>query len=224
MSLVLISGTDDHWMRGDKAIFSLLLIMIAYTLITTLNFIVVVSQISHIDPYVQVEINATCTVTYVIDGDTFDCESVGRVRLDDINAPELDQTGGQEAKNALRELVLYKRVYLDIDDLEPRDKYGRVVAVVYVRFNETHLLNVNKWLVEKGYAEIWDFNNESNPSKWRLYEYYPVWLEEAITSSNQGGNGLLVLTRLALENAILIVLVFSIVITLLLLAWREKHK
>ena len=91
------------------------------------------------DPF---EVDATCDVYRVVDGDTFDCFPVGRVRLADINAPELNTPGGPEAKKALTGLVLYKRVYLDVDDRYVMDRYNRVVAVAYVRYNETHLLNV----------------------------------------------------------------------------------
>ena len=66
-------------------------------------------------------------------------------------------------------------VYLDIDDLgSPRDPYNRIIAVVYKRYNSTHLLNVNKWLVDNGYANITDYtDNEFDPYTWKLYVYYP---------------------------------------------------
>jgi len=62
----------------------------------------------------EAEIDLVATVYKVIDGDTFDAFPSGRVRLADINAPELDEAGGREAKNALINLVLgeasrYKR-------------------------------------------------------------------------------------------------------------------
>lgn len=45
--------------------------------------------------------------------------------------------------------------------------------LVYVRYNKTHLLNVNKWLIDNGYAVISDYVNEFNPYTWKLYIYYP---------------------------------------------------
>ena len=90
------------------------------------------------------EIDDVKVVVHVVDGDTFDVYPY-RVRIADIDAPELNEPGGHEAKEALKELILNETVYLDIDDLgSPRDPYNRIIAVVYKRYNSTHLLNVNK--------------------------------------------------------------------------------
>ena len=118
------------------------------------------------------EVDVTCSVYRVVDGDTFDCFPVGRVRLADIDAPELGTAEGNAAKDALTTLILNKKVYLDVDDIYVMDKYNRVVAVTYIRYNSTHLLNVNKWLIDNGYAVISDYYNEFSPYTWRLYEYY----------------------------------------------------
>ncbi|MEN2975062.1 MAG: thermonuclease family protein [Candidatus Caldarchaeales archaeon] len=123
------------------------------------------------------EIDVTATVYKVIDGDTFDAFPVGRVRMADINAPELDETGGIEAKNTLADLILGRRVYLDVDDREVVDRYNRLICVVYVRHDPQRLLNVNKWLVEENLVEIVDHDNEFDPSAWNLYEEYGEHLE-----------------------------------------------
>ncbi len=88
------------------------------------------------------EIDVVCEVYRVVDGDTFDCFPVGRIRLADANAPELSTIMGIVAKQ-----------------------------------DKTHLLNVNKWLVDNGYAIIVDHPNEFNPYTWKLHVYYPVELE-----------------------------------------------
>jgi len=118
------------------------------------------------------EIDDISIVYRVIDGDTFDA-SIGRVRLADVNTPEAGEPGYYDAKYALSSLVLNKVVYLDIDDKYVKDKYGRYVCVVYVRYNSTHLLNVNLFLVINGYAAITDYDNEFNPYTWRLFIHYP---------------------------------------------------
>ena len=59
---------------------------------------------------------------------------------------------------------------LDVDGVDVFDKYGRIIAVAYMDYNETHLLNINKWLVEEGYARVWDHPNEFNPGTWKLYK------------------------------------------------------
>ncbi len=124
-----------------------------------------------------------CNVYKVVDDDTFDCFPVGRVRLADIDAPESSEPGYYEARNTLANLILNKKVYLDIDDIYVMDKYYRVVAVVYIRYNVTHLLNVNKRLIDNSYADISDYYNEFNPYTWKLYEYYPEWIENQQTTT-----------------------------------------
>jgi endonuclease YncB( thermonuclease family) len=120
------------------------------------------------------EINISTVVYKVVDGDTFDGFPIGRVRLADINTPERGEAGYAEAKQALADLTLNKRVYLDVDNVNVIDQYNRVVAVVYVRYNSTHLLNVNMWLLENGFAEVYDFDNEFDPAIWSLYVYMPI--------------------------------------------------
>jgi len=115
------------------------------------------------------EVDMIAEVYKVIDGDTFDAFPSGRVRLADINTPEVGEPGYQEAKNALTSLLLNKEVYLDIDDLYVMDKYNRLICLVFIDYNSTHVLNVNKWLLENGYAEISDYPNEFNPNTWKLY-------------------------------------------------------
>ena len=124
-------------------------------------------------PLIQVsyswEADATTVVTRVIDGDTFDTSAEVRVRLADIDTPETGEIGYDDAKNFLTSLVYQKTVYLDIDDLYRTDPYDRLVCVVYVDYNATHLMNVNKAILMEGYARIWEHDNEFNSSTWTLY-------------------------------------------------------
>ena len=120
-----------------------------------------------------VEIDVNATVYNVVDGDTFDAFPIGRVRLADINAPELDEPGGPEAKDALTNLIMGREVYVDVDDLYVMDGYNRLVGVTYVKEAGGFLLNVNKWLIDNGYATITDYDNQFDPSTWRIYEYHP---------------------------------------------------
>jgi endonuclease YncB( thermonuclease family) len=99
----------------------------------------------------------SCTVTQVVDGDTFYClpkSSIAgvkihkdgsiSVRLYGIDAPEKDQPYEMEAKNSLKDLVEGKTVELDVKNI---DEYGRAVAFVYVSN-----LNVNLEQVKRGFA------------------------------------------------------------------------
>lgn len=73
------------------------------------------------------------TVVKVIDGDTFIVNrrigNTNKVRLANADAPELNQYGGRQAANALRNLVAGKQV-----TMTPVGRsYDRVVANVRVR-------------------------------------------------------------------------------------------
>lgn len=119
------------------------------------------------------EVDATDSVTRVVDGDTFDTSANGRVRLADVDAPERGQTGFDEATDALTGMIGNREVFLDIDD-KGSTSFGRLICVVYVRHNSTHVLNVNRAMVDRGRAAVDDFtNNEFNPSTWTTYTYYP---------------------------------------------------
>ncbi|MEM1803955.1 MAG: hypothetical protein QXR80_05605, partial [Desulfurococcaceae archaeon] len=141
--------------------------------------------------------HARVVVTRVVDGDTVHIsppvcvagEYRTVVRLADINAPELGTPEGETARSALINLLAEGNniVYLDIANYSRQagcssglvDDYGRIVAVLYVRVNETHILNVNKWMVENNYAVIQDFDNDDfDPDNWSLYLEYPVESEK----------------------------------------------
>ncbi len=67
-------------------------------------------------------------VTKVLDGDTFETASGQRVRLADVNAPEVGQPRADKATAKLHELVYGKNVSID----PVGTSYGRVVANVTV--------------------------------------------------------------------------------------------
>jgi len=115
------------------------------------------------------EIDASVVVSKVIDGDTFDAASGERIRLADVDAPEYDEYGYYEAKDFLASLIDGELVYLDIDDVYGQDKYGRWICVVYVEYNSTHYINVNKALLVEEVAVIKNYDNEFNPYTWTLY-------------------------------------------------------
>jgi endonuclease YncB( thermonuclease family) len=150
--------------------------------------------------------HARVVVTYVVDGDTVRISPpvyvAGQyrtvVRLADITAPDVSTPEGNNSRSALVGLLSSHGcvVYLDIDKSRGVDEYGRVIAVLYVRINATTLLNVNKWLVDNGYASVKDYtDNDFDPSKWVLYLEYPLEYEKLpskarvfIASTPQGVN------------------------------------
>ncbi|MGD9566661.1 MAG: thermonuclease family protein [Methanothrix sp.] len=134
---------------------------------------------------------ASGIVTNVVDGDTFDLRidktdpriiyEIERVRLADVDSPEMSTPEGEPAKVFATEALLGQRVWLDIDDKlrDGRGPYGRLIAVVYLEdpdgsINTTHPFN--RLLVDAGHALVKDFTNN---------EFDPVtWWEEGIPQQN----------------------------------------
>lgn len=98
-------------------------------------------------------------VTHVIDGDTIDVAAhpgakLTRVRLLGIDAPELHGTDGQPefwAEAATKYAVVRsdgKAVTLRLEPTETRDRYGRLLAYVYL--SDSEMLNLS--LVRDGQA------------------------------------------------------------------------
>ena len=101
----------------------------------------------------------TSTVLRVIDGDTVELADGRKVRYIGIDTPEVRKRDNGhwvkapdyfalEAMEANRRLVEGKPVELEYD-VQPRDRYGRTLAYVYVDG-----VFVNAWLVEDGYARL----------------------------------------------------------------------
>ncbi len=133
-----------------------------------------------------IEIDRTAVVTSVHDGDTLTIDNTQKVRLADLDAPELDlEPGAYEARDFLDGLVYGKTVYLDIDDVYGTDSYDRLICVVYASYNSTHYINVNQALIANGHAEAWDHsNNEFDPDAWTVFvpKSENVQLEDSSTT------------------------------------------
>ena len=73
-----------------------------------------------------------------------------KIRMYGINAPEMrgaEKAKGKVSRDALRKKILGKDIVLKTIDDDKRGKYGRLLGVVYIDG-----VNVNEWMVEKGYA------------------------------------------------------------------------
>jgi endonuclease YncB( thermonuclease family) len=89
------------------------------------------------------------TVVRVTDGDSLWLEpsapgAAVELRLQDIDAPEICQPWGPEAKRALQDLVLNKAVSVRASG---RDTHGRTLGTLFL-----DTLNVNRTLVQEGHA------------------------------------------------------------------------
>lgn len=90
----------------------------------------------------------TAKVVRIIDGDTFETDSGDKVRLIGINAPEISDIFGPEAKQYLTDLIFNKVVDLQPDDMnKDRDRYHRLLRYVILDG-----VDINEKLVSEGFA------------------------------------------------------------------------
>ncbi len=88
-------------------------------------------------------------VVNVVDGDTVELSDGRRVRLVGYDAYELSEPLGALARQELRSLCPGE-AYLDVDDLEPQDRYGRILGYLWCRRgagNITWYVNVQKHFI-----------------------------------------------------------------------------
>lgn len=85
----------------------------------------------------------------VVDGNTIEVYGVGKVQLIQVKTPQMNETGFSDAKKFVEEKCLGKTVYLDIDDMQPKDRYGRTLAIAY-----TDSEDINRALLDENLAEI----------------------------------------------------------------------
>ncbi|XXQ68960.1 thermonuclease family protein [Neisseriaceae bacterium B1] len=108
---------------------------------------------------------SSCQVYSINDGDTFACIDKNRrtlkVRLVQIDSPEIEQPFGIEAKQKLTSLISNQTVQLKVNN--QNDQYNRVLAEVFI--NDT---NINKFLVANGYA--WAYRHYVTDSEYITLE------------------------------------------------------
>ena len=89
-------------------------------------------------------------VLRVVDGDSITVkvdQTKYRIRLAEIDAPELDQAWGAESKAALRKKLQNEEVALEVIDV---DRYSRLVARVFL--NGRH---INREMISEGHAWVY---------------------------------------------------------------------
>lgn len=91
-----------------------------------------------------------CVVSRIIDGDTFECDTGLRVRLIGIDTPELSQAPyGAQAAQALAALMPVATAVELERDVQPTDRYGRLLAYVW-----RDTLMINWAMVRNGWAVL----------------------------------------------------------------------
>ena len=94
-------------------------------------------------------------VEFVVDGDTVKIRQDGRLyklRLSEVDAPELSQPGGNTAQRAVIQLCINQPIKFEIVGT---DRYQRQLG--YLQCNQT---NINQYLVENGLA--WHYKQYSH--------------------------------------------------------------
>jgi endonuclease YncB( thermonuclease family) len=90
------------------------------------------------------------SVTYVVDGDSIWVRSASgervRLRLEGIDAPEICQPSGEQARQAMQALALDQKVWVTV---RAHDVYGRAIARV-VRARDR--VDVARQMVREGWA------------------------------------------------------------------------
>ena len=104
-------------------------------------------------------------VLNIIDGDTVILQETGtlkqyRIRLSDIDTPEMKQPYGMTAKKHLALLIQDNEVRANVKTI---DKYGRTVARLFVKTSDHEWLDVNAAMIENGHA--WWYEQYSTDKK-----------------------------------------------------------
>jgi micrococcal nuclease len=104
-------------------------------------------------------------VTHVTDGDSVwvrpaDGAAPREIRINGIDAPEICQAFGAEARDALSRRVLHQRVVVVVHG---EDDYHRTIARISLGHED-----VGAWMVKSGYA--WSYRFRGNPGPYRHFE------------------------------------------------------
>jgi micrococcal nuclease len=116
------------------------------------------SQTGWAGTFSQIGSSRWVTVAKVYDGDTFKTQEGEKVRLLGINTPEIAHNGtpgqplGQKAKRELKTFIQGEVVRLKFDH-EKHDRYGRLLAHVYLRDGTW----INAHMIESGLAHAYTF-------------------------------------------------------------------
>lgn len=139
-------------------------------------------------PQQNLEKELTGKVSKVIDGDTIELLTKEnpynhitklKIRLYGIDAPELKQAYGKEAKEYLSALVLKQEVSLIIEN---KDKYDRFVGTLFLKGQD-----INKEMVKNGYAHAYEsfskkyLAEQANAKIFKL----GLWQDERVMSPSE---------------------------------------
>ena len=173
-------------LKAKKLSLSLLIVIIALIFSFNQGFNAFLPQ-SFLEQNLEKEL--TGKVSKVIDGDTIELLAKEnpynhitklKIRLYGIDAPELKQAYGKEAKKYLSALIILKQEVSLI--IENKDKYDRFVGTIFLKGQD-----INKEMVKNGYAHAYEsFSNkylteQADAKKFKL----GLWQDERVMSPSE---------------------------------------
>ena len=128
----------------------------------------------------------TVVVDYVIDGDSLMVKRDGKameVRLWGIDAPEYDQAGSGQAREALKRLVNGQKGELSIKYLDRYDRYVAVLTIGNFNVNEEMIRAGHSWVYERycneppcqNWIDLQRVARKKGRGLWRETDPVPPW-------------------------------------------------
>lgn len=167
------------YMRNKSVIF------IEYKEVSGNGSIIITTTMRKIITYILLLTTFVCfgtttKVARIIDGDTFETDKGEKVRLIGMNAPEISDIFGQEAKQYLTDLIENKTVDLQTDNISNnRDRYQRLLRYVILDG-----VDINKKMISDGFAFAYLKYHFSKSS-----EYEQAQIQARETNKGIWGNG-----------------------------------
>ena len=135
-------------------------------------------------PFLLSEYLENLKIKKVVDGDTIHVLSKGetlKVRLTEIDAPEMDQPHGQKSKDYLDSLL--EDGYIDLD-VSGTDVYRRKLARVYWKQQDINRLMISsgnawvydKYVTDKTFYEDQDYAKSNNLGFWKSEDPIKPWI------------------------------------------------
>jgi endonuclease YncB( thermonuclease family) len=164
---VRIKNNSNKDIRKNKINQNYLLLIILPILFFFILFSLFI--ISNYSSNLSFQFSSPNIVVKIIDGDTFELASGDIVRLICVDAPEKGRVGAKEAEDFLFFLIYNQEVRLE-RDVDDKDRYERLLRYVYVNVTDNDVgssseLFVNQELVEKGYAKLFVYGNNTRCDK-----------------------------------------------------------
>lgn len=143
-----------------SVLFLLLIVLIAGC--TSVTYVPEQEEREEIDTEEEENLLYNGTLTGIIDADTIRVDGV-RMRLALIDAPEYYEDGYEESKDFFSsKCPVGSTVWIDEDDGQGRDRFGRLLVVVYCdnrNFNE-QLLLYNHAVIDTRFCDVSEFGDD----------------------------------------------------------------